>query len=238
MAMQYEFRTADDGDLDAINAVIEAAISGWSVTDRVKRLALPIYRYDRHDLAHLQIDQLFHGGALAGVVAWEAAGPEDTTGRNREALLHGIYVRPEYQGSGTGRLLLQHASLAAAAAGFAGFIVKASRDATGFFERMGLQPVRSEAQDYPYLFWLDFAAADRAEQSRIIEMAWEDRTPFEAIEQQFGLSQSDVIRLMRRELRPGSFRLWRRRGNGRRTKHRALRDPKVLRSHAPGQYKR
>ncbi len=48
---------------------------------------------------------------------------------------------------------------------------------------------------------------------RIIEMAWEDRTPFEAIEFQFGLAESDVIRLMRRTLKPRSFRLWRKRVN-------------------------
>jgi uncharacterized protein (TIGR03643 family) len=49
---------------------------------------------------------------------------------------------------------------------------------------------------------------------RVIEMAWEDKTPFEAIEIQFGLGEAEVIRLMRRELKPGSFRLWRKRVNG------------------------
>ena len=48
---------------------------------------------------------------------------------------------------------------------------------------------------------------------RIIEMAWEDRTPFEAIEAQFGLPESGVIALMRRELKRSSFNLWRKRVN-------------------------
>ncbi len=48
---------------------------------------------------------------------------------------------------------------------------------------------------------------------RIIEMAWEDRTPFEAIEFQFGLPESEVIKLMRRSLKPKSFKLWRKRVN-------------------------
>lgn len=48
---------------------------------------------------------------------------------------------------------------------------------------------------------------------RIIEMAWEDRTPFEAIKIQFGFSESDVIALMRKELKRGSFNLWRKRVN-------------------------
>ncbi len=48
---------------------------------------------------------------------------------------------------------------------------------------------------------------------RVIEMAWEDRTPFEAIEYQFGLSEQKVIALMRSELKGSSFRLWRKRVN-------------------------
>lgn len=64
---------------------------------------------------------------------------------------------------------------------------------------------------------------------RVIEMAWEDRTPFEAIEQQFGLVEKDVILLMRRALKPASFRRWRKRVAGRTTKHRALRSGEVNR---------
>ena len=58
---------------------------------------------------------------------------------------------------------------------------------------------------------------------RIIEMAWEDRTPFEAITYQFELSEQDVIILMRREMKPSSFRMWRQRVQGRTTKHQKLR---------------
>lgn len=53
-------------------------------------------------------------------------------------------------------------------------------------------------------------------------MAWEDRTPFDAIESQFGLTEQEVINTMRRELKPASWRLWRARVQGRSTKHRAL----------------
>ena len=59
--------------------------------------------------------------------------------------------------------------------------------------------------------------------SRIIEMAWEDRTPFEAIELQFGLNESAVITLMRSQMKASSFRMWRKRMKGRVTKHAALR---------------
>ncbi len=57
---------------------------------------------------------------------------------------------------------------------------------------------------------------------RIIEMAWEDRTPFDAIEAQFGLSEKNVIDLMRRQMKLSSFKMWRARVQGRRTKHSKL----------------
>ena len=54
---------------------------------------------------------------------------------------------------------------------------------------------------------------------RIIEMAWEDRTPFDAIKLQFGLSESEVIKLMRKEMKLRSWKMWRKRVQGRSTKH-------------------
>ena len=62
---------------------------------------------------------------------------------------------------------------------------------------------------------------------RIIEMAWEDRTPFEAIELQFGLNEPAVITLMRREMKASSFRMWRARVQGRKTKHLKQRDTDI-----------
>jgi uncharacterized protein (TIGR03643 family) len=64
---------------------------------------------------------------------------------------------------------------------------------------------------------------------RVIEMAWEDRTTFEAIEIQFGLLEKEVIALMRSEMKASSFKLWRKRTNGRATKHAALRSDGVTR---------
>lgn len=55
--------------------------------------------------------------------------------------------------------------------------------------------------------------------NRVIEMAWEDRTPFEAIAFQFGLSEPEVIEIMRRSMKASSFRMWRKRVSGRQTKH-------------------
>lgn len=61
----------------------------------------------------------------------------------------------------------------------------------------------------------------RGEIDRIIMMAWEDRTSFDAIRDQFGLSPGNVIKLMRREMTANSFKLWRKRTRGRVTKHEA-----------------
>ena len=63
--------------------------------------------------------------------------------------------------------------------------------------------------------------------SLVIQMAWEDRTSFETIKDRVGLTEAEVIRLMRSELKPQSFSLWRKRVAGRVTKHRGLRDPSM-----------
>lgn len=63
--------------------------------------------------------------------------------------------------------------------------------------------------------------------SFVIQMAWEDRTSFESIQERTGLTQAEVIRLMRSELKPQSFMLWRKRVKGRTTKRRALRSPEM-----------
>lgn len=69
---------------------------------------------------------------------------------------------------------------------------------------------------------------DKEQTDRIIEMAWEDRTPFEAINFQFKISESEVIELMRTELKPSSFRLWRKRVNsGVSQKHLMKRNPEI-----------
>ena len=75
------------------------------------------------------------------------------------------------------------------------------------------------------------------ELSRIIEMAWEDRTPFEAIETLFGINESQVIRLMRKNITLRSFKRWRERVTNRKTKHLTRRPANVLRGYCPTQYK-
>lgn len=78
---------------------------------------------------------------------------------------------------------------------------------------------------------------DDVQISRVIEMAWEDRTPFGAIEHSYGLDETGVIKLMRQELKASSFRLWRQRVSNRATKHEAKRSFEVGRAYCKTQYK-
>ena len=73
--------------------------------------------------------------------------------------------------------------------------------------------------------------------SRIIEMAWEDRTPFDAIEIQFGLNEQAVKELMRANLKSSSYQSWRKRVSGRQTKHLAKRSFKIGRHKSHDQNK-
>jgi uncharacterized protein (TIGR03643 family) len=76
---------------------------------------------------------------------------------------------------------------------------------------------------------------DEQDIDRIVNMAWEDRTPFEAIEHQFGLKEKDVIKLMKHQMRLNNWKKWRKRVQGRKTKHRKLREEGVQRFRSKAQ---
>lgn len=73
----------------------------------------------------------------------------------------------------------------------------------------------------------DLSSIIDEDKDRIIQMAWEDRTPFEAIEFQFGLKEKDVIEFMRKNSLPSSFKMWRKRMKSRKTKHSFLREKSI-----------
>ena len=81
------------------------------------------------------------------------------------------------------------------------------------------------------------ASKNSLDVDRIIEMAWEDRTPFEAIKRLFGLNEGDVITMMRQSLKRSSFNRWRARVSGRSTKHEKLRHSAIERHRCPTQNK-
>lgn len=94
-------------------------------------------------------------------------------------------------------------------------------------------PYRSAGKDVKELYF-KYQLTDTAV-DRIVEMAWEDRTPFEAIRFQFGLSEAEVVQLMKSEMTLRNWKKWRARVHGRKTKHSALRDGAVSRFRADRQ---
>jgi predicted N-acetyltransferase YhbS len=149
-------RPATTADLDAVNAVIERAVMTWNLPERVKRLTLPSYRYNAHDLEHLHMVLAEDAGhTVLGVAAWEPASARDLPAGKTGLLLHGLYVDPERQRQGIGCQLLDTAMRAAREQGFDGLLVKAQPGAEPFFVSCGLEvlPVTDPNRDYPHRFW-------------------------------------------------------------------------------------
>jgi GNAT superfamily N-acetyltransferase len=156
-----KLRLLSAADLDRANAVIEAAIMTWDLPERVKRLSLPSYRYDAHDLDHLTLmGAEDEEGAMVGVAAWEPASISDTPNGASGLLLHGIYAIPARHRTGVGSRLLDAAVQAACHGRFDGLLVKSNPDAQGFFESRDMQRLSTEdaRRDYPYRFWMDLKA--------------------------------------------------------------------------------
>lgn len=156
--MTSTLRQATAADLAAINRVIEAAVMGWNLAERVKRLSLPSYRYQALDLDHLQLWLAENQDReVLGVAAWEQADPQDTPGSSSGLLLHGLYVHPAHQHQGVGSQLLEAAEQAACRQGLQGLLVKAQQDALDFFTSRGLQPlpVEDPARHYANRLWKD-----------------------------------------------------------------------------------
>lgn len=154
----FRLRPAHAADLPALNDVIERAISTSPLPARVKRLTLPSYRYQPHDLAHLHLVVVEDtGGTAVGIAAWEPAHPRDLPAGRRGLLLHGLCVDPVHQGRGVGSRLLDAATDAARAQGLDGVLVKAQAAAVAFFKARCWQAlaVDDPARDYPHRFWLD-----------------------------------------------------------------------------------
>lgn len=151
-------RTADKQDLPAINRIIESAVMSWQLPERVKRLALPSYRYDEIDLQHFQILLAEEQSHIIGVAAWDNEahkGPDGCTG----VLLHGIYVEPGQQRRGIGKQLLKAVEESIKQSSHKpkaeGLLVKAQKDAEDFFRAQGLQrlAVDDPERDYENRYW-------------------------------------------------------------------------------------
>jgi N-acetylglutamate synthase-like GNAT family acetyltransferase len=155
-------RPATVADLDAANRLIEAAVMTWKLPERVKRLALPSYRYHAYDLDHLDLvvaETSDH--RIVGVAAVEPALSQDLPPGQTGLLLHGVYVDPAAYRRGIGTRLLDAAAAAARERGMDGLLVKAQAAAEGFFEQRGLRrlAVVDATRDYAGRYWMPVSPA-------------------------------------------------------------------------------
>lgn len=153
------FRAPEYEDLGNINTLIATAIGKWRLTDRVKRLSLPLYHYGAQDLEHLQITVADTGeAAVVGIAAIEAADESECPRGYNAALLHGIYVDPLCHRKGIGSRLLKHMQTLASSRNFDGLLVKANPDAASFFEAQAFKklPIEDPSRDYPLRYWKAF----------------------------------------------------------------------------------
>lgn len=129
---------------------------GWNLPERVKRLSLGSYRYQLHDLDHLELVVAeIPGGEVVGVAAWEFASATDLPREKRGLLLHGLYVSPQHQHRGIGSRLVDTALEAVHTQGMDGLLVKAQADAVGFFQARGFThlPVENPGREYAHRWW-------------------------------------------------------------------------------------
>ena len=156
----FSLRKADSDDLGHINDVIAAAMDTWLLAERVKRISLPLYRYQPYDLEHLKIVVAEIGAsAIVGVAALEQGPASDFPCAQSASILHGLYVDPAHHGQGVGSLLLKRIEEIAALTDARGLLVKAQQDAVDYFAGRGFKtlPVKDESRDYPYRLWKPFS---------------------------------------------------------------------------------
>ncbi|MFT4606391.1 MAG: N-acetylglutamate synthase-like GNAT family acetyltransferase [Gammaproteobacteria bacterium] len=143
-------------DLDHINDIIKSAIDTWQLPERVKRMSLPLYRYQEEDLMHMQF--LIAEIADVGIVGLASLEETDTTempNNQRTMLLHGLYVDPFYHRQGIATKLVESVELSASKCGVNGLLVKAQADSAPFFIKKGFTklPVKDYSRDYDYRYW-------------------------------------------------------------------------------------
>lgn len=149
-------RKAEYRDLGQINTLVAAAIDTWRLSKRVKRLSLPLYQYQVQDLEHLQVIVAeTEEATIAAIAAIEPADASECPRGHNAALLHGIYVDPNYHRNGIGSRLLRYMQVMASSWDYDGLIVKANPEAKTFFEAQAFEklPIEDHSRDYPYRYW-------------------------------------------------------------------------------------
>jgi GNAT superfamily N-acetyltransferase len=146
----------DEQGLAGINRVVEAAVMTWDLSERVKRLALPSYRYSDIDGQVLEfVVARDRRSRILGVASWEPAKENDSPPGKQALLIHGLFVDSACHRQGIGRALVDALLAQTAAAGNDGLLVKAQRDALGFFSACGFLPlpVHDKSRQYAHRLW-------------------------------------------------------------------------------------
>ncbi len=148
-----QIREAQAEDLGAINEVIRAAVMSWSLPDRVKRLSMNSHCYDELDLRHYHFLVAEQERHVVGVAAVDT----DLHHLDQQSalILHGMYVLPQHHGEGIGTALFEAAENYIKESGVNGMLVRAQKDATGFFEHCGMHrlAITDEERDYANRYW-------------------------------------------------------------------------------------
>jgi GNAT superfamily N-acetyltransferase len=145
-------------DLLPVNQVIEQAVMAWPLSERLRRLSLPLLTYAEIDWQYYEFLVIRDHNIIVAMTAWD---PHTllSTKHGNAALLHGLYVTPHRQGQGLGWNLVRTVADRARSLRVEGLLIKAERVAVSYFEQHGLQAVApASRQDYPYQFWLDLQA--------------------------------------------------------------------------------
>jgi N-acetylglutamate synthase-like GNAT family acetyltransferase len=155
LAVSISNRKPNHIDLDRINDIIKAAIDTWQLSERVKRMSLPLYYYQNDDLIHMQflIAEITDVG-IVGLAALEETDMIELPDPQRTMLFHGLYVNPYYHRQGIATRLVESAELCASKHGANGLLVKAQADSAPFFSKKGFTKLLVEdcSRDYGYRF--------------------------------------------------------------------------------------
>ncbi|MFT7044385.1 MAG: GNAT superfamily N-acetyltransferase [Candidatus Azotimanducaceae bacterium] len=142
-------------DLSDVNQVVEQAVMAWPLSERLRRLSLPLLTYTEADWQYYQFLVLRDCVTITSIAAWDPL-TRLTTEHGSAALLHGLYVLPDWQGQGLGWRLVKAVAERAVALPVDGLLIKAERTAASYFKKRGLLAVpAANRQDYPYQFWLN-----------------------------------------------------------------------------------
>ena len=155
-AANIHIQKLESDQLEHANRIVEKCVQGWDLTDKIKRLSIPSYRYNQSDFDYLMMFAAYdQQQKLVGVLALEYDLAVTLPGRRSGLLLHGLYVDPAFQHAGIGSKLSEFAVQQSIEQGFQGIWVKAQVDANGFFEKAGFEelPVVDPERDYLHRWW-------------------------------------------------------------------------------------